>query len=554
MATPTAAQAQTTKIQAGQDAANAASASKVSANKSTLPVGVGYQTYNPDGSVNKSYSSDQAKTMNATGGSVDTAPITPVGVQPVPPVTGANGQPPVATGMPQTDGAISSIKDPVTGQTFTRNTADPASTYQPVNKYKEGLAAAQASGLPAPADAGAARMGVAKYTPNQPDTSAVDSYISDDPGVNKLMQGITKLLNPQQQTTSLLADYQSLYKESGLANINAEIINADKVINGTEGDIRNEIEKAGGFGTESQVQAMTLARNKSLLTRYNQLVQMKTDATNQLNTLSTLNAQDKQMAQTRLNTQIDAMFKVATFQQQAQNNIKEAFNNMVSKIGYAGAYAAYSTNPRQLASIEQVTGLGSGGLQKLASQPDLDLQSKTLDLQLKKAQIANTYSEISARNNARSNTLNGKPQTATQAQVQGYADRTNQADQILNNFGSKFTGAAAGIASYLPNFLKSSDRQMYEQAERNFVNSVLRRESGAAISQSEFDNAEKQYFPQAGDSSQVVEQKSANRRTVINNLYQQSNLQAPVLPGQVIQSSDGQHYKVGDDGETITPV
>lgn len=38
--------------------------------------------------------------------------------------------------------------------------------------------------------------------------------------------------------------------------------------------------------------------------------------------------------------------------------------------------------------------------------------------------------------------------------------------------------------------------QQYEQAKTNFVNAVLRRESGAKISDEEFDSAEKQYFVQ----------------------------------------------------------
>jgi hypothetical protein len=40
---------------------------------------------------------------------------------------------------------------------------------------------------------------------------------------------------------------------------------------------------------------------------------------------------------------------------------------------------------------------------------------------------------------------------------------------------------------------------------------VLRRESGAAISPSEFDSAEKQYFPQIGEGEKQRAQKKANR-------------------------------------------
>tara|TARA_R110000851_G_scaffold96172_1_gene208666 strand:- start:6283 stop:6534 length:252 start_codon:yes stop_codon:yes gene_type:complete len=51
-----------------------------------------------------------------------------------------------------------------------------------------------------------------------------------------------------------------------------------------------------------------------------------------------------------------------------------------------------------------------------------------------------------------------------------------------------------GILS-APNFLKTADRKQFEQAQRNFVNAVLRQESGAAIADSEFASAAKQYFP-----------------------------------------------------------
>lgn len=457
--------------------------------------------------------------------------------------TPAGVQPPAQTGVP----SLTNVPGADPGSTTAPGApvSTPAAAATPTqNKYQQGLAAAQASGAPAPADAGQARMQASAYTPaDAPDTSGIDQFLSADPQVNNLMKGITDLLNPQQQTSTLMDDYQKMYKQSGLGDINKEIIDAETVINGTEDDIRNEIQTAGGFGTESQVQAMSLSRNKSLLTRYNQLVQMKTDATNQLNTLSQLNQQDKSMAQEKLNSQISNMFNLANFRQQATKNVQEAFNNMVAKVGYAGAYQAYASDPRQLGFIEQTMGLQSGGLKTLAAQPDLDMQ-------LKQANLANIYSEIDARNQASAgnNTLNGKPQTTVQAQIQGYADRTNASDNIISKVGGDFTKLGSLVGMAMPNFLKTSDRQQYEQAQRDFVNSVLRRESGAAISSSEFENAKQQYFPQPGDSKAVVEQKTANRQLVVNNLYQQSNTGRTTLPGQVIQYQ-GKEYQVDDNGE-----
>lgn len=57
----------------------------------------------------------------------------------------------------------------------------------------------------------------------------------------------------------------------------------------------------------------------------------------------------------------------------------------------------------------------------------------------------------------------------------------------------------------------SAQQQQVEQAQRDFINAVLRRESGAAIADSEFDSARKQYFPAVGDSPEVIAQKTANR-------------------------------------------
>ena len=45
--------------------------------------------------------------------------------------------------------------------------------------------------------------------------------------------------------------------------------------------------------------------------------------------------------------------------------------------------------------------------------------------------------------------------------------------------------------------MKSTDRQKFEQAQRDWINANLRKESGAVIADSEFENAAQQYFPQS---------------------------------------------------------
>ena len=64
------------------------------------------------------------------------------------------------------------------------------------------------------------------------------------------------------------------------------------------------------------------------------------------------------------------------------------------------------------------------------------------------------------------------------------------------------------------NIFASPEYRQYDQFKRDFINATLRRESGAAIAPSEFENAHKQYFPVVGDDADTIAQKRANRARV----------------------------------------
>lgn len=135
--------------------------------------------------------------------------------------------------------------------------------------------------------------------------------------------------------------------------------------------------------------------------------------------------------------------------------------------------------------------------------------------------VRNEYDAYVALNTPTRQTRNTKPPTADQFKAATFAERTSQANDVLAGIESQFTDRMA-IGGFLPNFLQGPDRQQFEQAKRNFVNAVLRRESGAAISPTEFQSAELQYFAQPGDSAAVLEQKRQNRETAINGLRREA--------------------------------
>ncbi len=103
----------------------------------------------------------------------------------------------------------------------------------------------------------------------------------------------------------------------------------------------------------------------------------------------------------------------------------------------------------------------------------------------------------------------------------GYAKRMAQAEEVFSKLGDEGydrTKRIESLKSLLPGEVQSESLREQDQAERNFVNAVLRRESGAAISDTEFDSAKRQYFPRPGDTEDVLAQKAANRRQVFESL------------------------------------
>lgn len=115
---------------------------------------------------------------------------------------------------------------------------------------------------------------------------------------------------------------------------------------------------------------------------------------------------------------------------------------------------------------------------------------------------------------------------ADQFKVAGFGRRVEQAENVFNkleNEGYNRATTGEGLKSFfVPGAMQSSELKQQEQAERNFINAVLRRESGAAIADSEFESGEKQYFPRAGDSDEVIRQKAANRAQVFEALRSES--------------------------------
>jgi len=131
----------------------------------------------------------------------------------------------------------------------------------------------------------------------------------------------------------------------------------------------------------------------------------------------------------------------------------------------------------------------------------------------------------------------GKEKTLTESQsnATAFGVRAKEADMILKGLegqgyrtGGVFKGAVEGVPwiggglGKAFNWTASDQQQATTQARKNFVTAILRKESGASISSSEFENEEKKYFPQVGDSDATVLQKQKARETAVKALELQA--------------------------------
>lgn len=79
----------------------------------------------------------------------------------------------------------------------------------------------------------------------------------------------------------------------------------------------------------------------------------------------------------------------------------------------------------------------------------------------------------------------------------------------------------------ITNLFSDTPRQLADQAQREFIAAILRYDSGAAIPPAEFVTNAQTYFPQPGDSPEVIAQKAQSRRTAIEGLRDSSGVMAP---------------------------
>jgi hypothetical protein len=119
----------------------------------------------------------------------------------------------------------------------------------------------------------------------------------------------------------------------------------------------------------------------------------------------------------------------------------------------------------------------------------------------------------------------GRPSLGGEKAALGFFNRAKQADEELRAVSDQIIGKGLGEQAYMalaPNFMQTAEGQAYQQAQRAFTEARLRKDSGAAIPETEFANDRKTYFAQPGDSKETAAQKERGRAAVLASLAFQS--------------------------------
>ncbi len=275
--------------------------------------------------------------------------------------------------------------------------------------------------------------------PQNQTTQAVDQRIEQDPGYQQLLADRQEFTNIQMQHQSLTEEYEGLTKKLGIPKLNTQLMNMKNIIDGTEDDIRNEVTKAGGFATDSQVMALSFARNKQLVKNYNNLLETKQQAMETLNTMIGLAGQDRQFAMASVSQKMQIDQQIMEYKDKMQNNAQQTYQKLVDQIGFKGLYDSANGDPYYVSMIEKTLGLHPGGLAQLASiatQPDLSkMPTSYQEYVLAKQEGFNgTYNDYQNMDANRKATRN----TTTNITYGQQQDQTLQADirQTSSNLGT----------------------------------------------------------------------------------------------------------------------
>lgn len=279
---------------------------------------------------------------------------------------------------PQTTAAVAQLQKDLGVNPGTSSGTYGPKTQQALAQKYQGIFGAVGN-TKTPDSGAAAGTQIQSYSQASPDPVFGALVSSMQPIMDSLTQVLNNINNPALTAVSLQQEYNNLQQQYGLPQMQADMLNMQNVMRGTDLDIRDEITKAGGTATESQVMGLTSARNTVILRQYNALATQYQAAQTNVTNLMQYAATDQQTALARQNATASVTENMASIEAQMvtmgmnmQQNAKQAVQYNVTQTGYTALAASTNGNPKMLSYYENMLNLAPGTLSNPSQLSALD--------------------------------------------------------------------------------------------------------------------------------------------------------------------------------------
>lgn len=249
---------------------------------------------------------------------------------------------------------------------------------------------------------------------------------------------------------------------------------------------------------------------------------------------------DKLLTEAKIKTELGKAgqgFKGTSLAAQDSNNVLNLGPKVANGTASPTQKAAYGMSWQRLSQPRPETRTATDGTVTTVTIPGMDLTGFPVPEGVEAGEKvigteAPTFNNDEKLAAAFTNRMIESTSTFENVTAGGY-DPSNMRDFAANQLPLAIRGSALSDAG-----------QQYLAAKMNFITAVLRKESGAAISDTEFKNEDLKYFPQPGESAAVIEQKRIARKTAIESMKAQSGgafsyMQKKMKPSDIDQLPKG---------------
>lgn len=234
---------------------------------------------------------------------------------------------------------------------FNKNKGTEAPGENPRGQMQEQMAGTNADGTPGG---------------DTPEQGFLKGYFAMNPVLKSFYDQVQQVISPTNTRQSFAEEYEQLVKQQGIPGLQTDLVNINNIIDGTEDDIRQEVTAAGGFATDSQVMALSSARNKVLIKRANALQQTLENKEHYVDQIMQFSKADREFVENDIDRRLGLTQTMVGLVDSMNKNAATNYRNLVGDIGYGGLAKGLQGHPDMLNAAEQSLGLPLGAL----SDPD----------------------------------------------------------------------------------------------------------------------------------------------------------------------------------------